>query len=73
MEGENYYLYVVGITHPGGLFTSGDCGVGKTSLGPGMCDCLYGTLYVFPGNLIKYSQPCADTIKRYALNYYLMR
>jgi hypothetical protein len=69
--GENYYLYVVGIAN--GIHKPGDCGVGKTFLGPGIRDCLYGTLYVFPGEFIRQKRPTAYTIKMQALKYYFAR
>jgi len=73
MEKKNYYLFIVCKTHPAGFFKAGDCGVGRTTVGPGIRDCLYGTLYTVPQEVMPVSRPSADSIKRYILTYYLGR
>lgn len=67
----NYYLYIVGVSHPRGLFNRGDCGVGVTHLGPGIMDCPYGTMYVIPKEYIDHSRPGAHAIEMAARRYYM--
>ena len=71
MEELNYYLFIVGATHPDEAFVRGDCGTGLTPVGPGIKDCPYGTLYVIPRDYIKYPKPNAQQIKRAVVKYYL--
>ena len=73
MGEQNYFLFIVNTNHQDGLFVAGDYGVGTTSLGPGIEDCLYGTMYVIPGESIKRHKPGAETIKSRILNYYFAR
>jgi hypothetical protein len=67
---ENYYLFVVCREHPGQLYRVGDCGVGRTSFGPGIRDCLYGVLYIAPSRIFNTRNPGAYTIKSHILKYY---
>ena len=70
MEEYNYFAYFVGRTHPDGLFERGDCGVGYTAFAPGICDYLYGTLYVIPRDCVRGRNPGADYIKHAVKRYY---
>jgi len=73
MEVGNWFLFVAGRTHPEGWFKWGDCGVGMTSYGPGIKDCMHGILYVVPSWCIPFvpesiNQP--ELIKKNILRYY---
>jgi len=48
MKNPNYFLYYVskGATKEG--LNSGECGIGRTSLSPGIHDARWGTMYVAP-------------------------
>ena len=66
----NYFVYLVGRSHPDGLFKRGECGVGYTMFGPGIQDCPYGTMYVVPRSYIGFQNPSAAFIKVKVLDYY---
>ena len=73
----NYFLYMVGTDTPKLPYKRGDCGVGRTQRGPGICDAPYGTMYVVPA---KYMHECANTryphpqtIRHYIEKYYFVR
>jgi len=66
----NYFVYFVGQNDPDGEFRRGDVGVGYTHLSPGIQDCLYGTLLVIPGELIKIRSPIPSIIKHKVLSYF---
>ena len=66
----NYYIYVVGKSHPKGIFNSGDIGVGFTSFAPGIKDCTYGTLMIAPHSVLDHSSPSEYMIRRAVLSYY---
>ena len=74
MREPNYFLYIVGTANTDGLVRRGDCGVGRTEKGPGICDAPYGTLYVVSEKYIfdetRSRYPGAETIKYNILKYY---
>ncbi len=74
MREPNYFLYVVGREGEGDHLTPGNCGVGRTSIGPGVHDAPYGTMYIITAeDMFKHSgqrRAGADTIKRAILSFY---
>jgi len=70
----NYFLYIVGTTNTNWLARRGDCGVGRTEKGPGICDAPYGTLYVVSEKYILSATssryPGPEAIKYNILKYY---
>ena len=52
MENPNYFLYLVsgGPVREG--LTPGECGIGRTSLSPGIHDARWGTMMVVPYNYV---------------------
>ena len=70
MEDLNYYVYFVGVSHPDGLFKSGDRGVGYTSFGPGIRDCRYGVMYVVPKEYVFHRRPTAEYVERCVIKYF---
>ena len=66
----NYFVYIVGTDHEEGELTSGEVGVGFTSISPGICDCPYGTMYVAPSDIIPVSSPSEFMIRRAVLQYF---
>ena len=66
----NYFVYLVGRSHPDGLFRRGECGVGYTVFEAGIQDCPYGTMYVAPRSYINSSNPSAAYIRLRVLDYY---
>mgnify|MGYP000223551459 len=48
MRDPNYFLYVVGTEGEEEHLAVGNCGVGRTSLSPGIHDAAWGTMYVAP-------------------------
>jgi len=71
VDNKNYYLFVAHRTHPGGFFKAGDCGVGRTKIGPGVRDCSYGIFYVVSFEVMPIGRPGAESIKKYILLHYL--
>ena len=70
MDNGNYYLFIAHKKHPDGFFYAGDCGVGRTDIGPGVRDCLYGTFYVVSAKVMLVARPNAERIKKYILRHY---
>ena len=70
MEDLNYYVYFVGVSHPDGLFKSGDRGVGYTDFGPGIRDCRYGVMYIVPKKYVFHRRPTAEYVERCAIKYF---
>jgi len=72
----SYFLYIVGVPQPKRIFARqwGDCGVGRTDLGPGIMDAPWGTMLVVSAEYMfkvsKSRYPGAETIKYYILKYY---
>ena len=48
MRDPNYFLYVVGNEGEEEHLTVGNCGVGRTSLSPGIHDARWGTMMIAP-------------------------
>jgi len=69
----NYFLYIVGTLR--GPHQPGDCGAGRTSIGSGICDALYGTMYIVPASYMhekaRTLYPHPETIKYFIQKYYL--
>ena len=74
MREPNYFLYVVGREGEGEHLTPGNCGVGRTSIGPGVRDAPFGTMYIITAEelfgISGQRHPHADTIKRTILGFY---
>ena len=74
MRDPNYFLYIVGIEGKGEHLTVGNCGVGRTSIGPGIRDAPFGTMYIMSADqlcaLTGRLKPDKDTIKRAILKFY---
>ena len=66
----NYYIYIVGISHPRDKFQAGDVGVGFTSFAPGIKDCRYGTLMIAPNSILDHQSPNEYMIRRAVLLYF---
>jgi hypothetical protein len=70
----NYFLYIVGGVPKTETFNIGDCGVGKTSIGVGIFDAPYGTMYVVPSKYIyertNTTNPGPRMLKSCILEYY---
>ena len=48
MKNPNYFLYYVSKGRVKEGLNSGECGIGRTSLSPGIRDAQWGTMYVVP-------------------------
>jgi len=68
--GYNYYAYFVARDCSNAMLGDVGCGVGTTTLGPGIRDCPYGTMYVIPNSAIDIDNPTPFTIRFRALRYY---
>lgn len=68
MELNNYFLFIVGVAF--NQFLPGDCGVGRTSLSPGIRDEQFGTLYVIPESAVRHNAPDAHVVKYFAFKYF---
>jgi hypothetical protein len=44
----NYFLYFVGKGVDNNKLNPGECGIGRTSLKPGVCDARWGTMLIAP-------------------------
>ncbi len=74
MQEPNYFLYIVGTPKKGAIHKPGDCGVGRTSIGVGISDAPFGTMYIVSADYMfkvcESRYPGAETIKHYILKYY---
>ena len=74
MQDANYFLYIVGTRNDERQLNPGDCGVGKTSMGAGIFDAPYGTMYIVSAidmyNAIGIRNSDPDLIKHYILKFY---
>jgi hypothetical protein len=70
----NYFLYIIGTADTTKTFIKGNCGVGRTQKGPGICDARWGTMYVVSAKYMleatKSRYPAPQTIKYNILKYY---
>jgi|ETNvirnome_6_100_1030635.scaffolds.fasta_scaffold11106_3 hypothetical protein len=58
----NYFLYIVGTTSIEHDHKIGDCGVGRTSIGPGISDCPYGLMLIAPANYVHDKLELVDNV-----------
>ena len=74
MREPNYFLYIVGTEGKAEHLSVGNCGVGRTSIGPGIYDAPYGTMYIITAEEFykrtKLRKPQKDTIRRTILRFY---
>jgi hypothetical protein len=74
LQEPNYFLYIVGTPKKGMAHRPGDCGVGRTSIGAGISDAPFGTMYIVSASYMfkvcKSRYPGVETIKHYILKYY---
>lgn len=74
MREPNYFLYIVGTEGKEEHLSKGNCGVGRTSIGPGIHDAPYGIMYIITAKQLfevsNLERPSASTIKRTIMNFY---
>ena len=74
MREPNYFLYVVGREGKEEHLSVGNCGVGRTSIGPGIQDAPFGIMYIMSAEKLftisGQKNPNTDTIKRTILKFY---
>lgn len=74
MREPNYFLYIVGRDGEEEHLTVGNCGVGRTSIGPGVRDAPFGTMYIISAvelfALTGRRKPPKDIIKKAILRFY---
>ncbi len=74
MREPNYFLYIVGRDGEEEHLTVGNCGVGRTSIGPGVKDAPFGTMYIMSADelfaLTGRRKPPKDIIKKAILRFY---
>tara|TARA_R110002073_G_scaffold155759_1_gene311086 strand:- start:2023 stop:2265 length:243 start_codon:yes stop_codon:yes gene_type:complete len=77
MKNPNYFLYYVSKGAEKKELTPGGCGIGRTSLSPGVHDARWGTMMVIPyeyvwkgGHGIYGDVDCPDIMEKILLSYF---
>jgi hypothetical protein len=70
----NYFLYIVGAQNNKTNFMPGDMGAGSCTMGPGIFDAPYGTMYIISNrdfaNRTRMKSPSAYQIRDIILEFY---